>query len=323
MHLLKKLKKRIYEILVWALLWVVVYFLPAEDDENRQRIALLVLFMFAVPSYAHFFIFDRLFIARKYFLYALAFIALVMGFALFEYYVLEHYGLVSTSWLNRISNVVIIIAVSMGVRYARRGILQQYNQQELKAKNLEFELNMLKTQVHPHFLYNTLNNIYALSLDSPQETSEMILKLSGIMRYLTEKMTEKKVPVREEVKFIEDYLDLERLRLNDRTRIDLIVELQSDDAKVPPTVLLPFVENAIKHGASNRFDSHIKIHLTQKGRELHLQVENPVIENKQKVSTLTGVSNIRRRLEILYPDRHQLKNAEQDGIYHTELKLTL
>jgi len=186
------------------------------------------------------------------------------------------------------------------------------NQLEIRNKLKETELRFLKSQFHPHFLFNTLNNLYALSLKKADETPDMILKLSELLDYSLYGSEKEKVSISEEIIFIQNYLDLIRMRFQDHARIEFRHTVENSDMKLSPLLLIPFVENAVKHGifTTDQF-GWIKINLEQKGQHIKFELSNAVIKDDHygvdNGDTMgLGLSQIRSRLNILYPDKHDL-----------------
>ncbi|MEP6747692.1 MAG: sensor histidine kinase [Bacteroidota bacterium] len=169
-------------------------------------------------------------------------------------------------------------------------------------EKLETELKFLKNQTNPHFLFNTLNNIYALARKKSDRTPDVVMKLSKMLRFMLYESGKPFITIAEETGLIEDYLDLERIRYNERLNITFKKEIDNSHQQVSPLLLLPFVENAFKHGISEtRFDSFVNIELLLKNGVLHFMVENAK-ENTGVASgdTKIGLCNVKRQLELMY-----------------------
>lgn len=200
-------------------------------------------------------------------------------------------------------------------------------------QKLERELNqakeqLLRNQLHPHFLFNAFNSLYSLSLKNDPETSDYILKLSGMMRYLTDETHLSKVPLRREIDFIEKYIAIERIRFGKDARIKLSVEEFNNDEKwIEPFLLITLVENAFKHGFyTNIKDAFVKIHLNIGNEELLFTVENSLF-NKQHFQQSSrdgrGLENLKKRLELLYPQSPGIKITNTQNTYTAQLKISL
>jgi len=206
---------------------------------------------------------------------------------------------------------VAAIAISIKLFKSRYESIQR--EKELENEKLLAELSFLKAQINPHFLFNTLNNIYALSLKNSSETSNSILKLSELLRFMIHDGSLKKIKFSEEINTLNDYIELEKLRYGDRLNIIFEKEIDNEDEMIAPLLLLPFVENSFKHGASeSRFASTINISLKQKNGILTFKVINSK-ENEEFNKNGIGLKNIKRQLELIYGKHHwlEIKNSPQ------------
>lgn len=195
---------------------------------------------------------------------------------------------------------------------------------QLKVEKQEAELNYLKSQTNPHFLFNTLNNIYSLSRDKSDGAPEAILKLSKILRFMLYEAGGNYIPIENELKIINDYISLESLRYDESLRINFSHDLEDRQQAIPPLLLMPLVENAFKHGTSEtRANPFVEIHLLLKNRRLNFKVRNSS-EGKPEDAIVEniGLSNLRRQLELLYTD-YKLNVYQGKGEFIAELKINL
>ena len=203
----------------------------------------------------------------------------------------------------------------------------QQLQQELEQAKLRAELSALKHQINPHFLFNILNGLYGLAFRNDDEpTAEGIAKLSQMMRYLLYESNDAKVPLDQEIAYLENYIDLQKLRLNEATRVRFRVEGEVAGKQIVPMILIPFVENAFKHGISAVRPSDIGISLHISGYQLHFHVDNPVQRAEQVPHGPAGgigLQNVRKRLELLYPGAYHLQTGAAQGRYTVDLILSL
>lgn len=200
--------------------------------------------------------------------------------------------------------------------------------QEIQTETMQSELRFLKSQINPHFLFNTLNSLYALTLKKSDTAPDIVLKLSEMMRYMLYECNEKWVPLSKEVNYIKNYLDLERLRQGNHVDIAFDVEGHISDQKIAPLMFIPFIENCFKHGLGNHLSQgFVNISLKVEDNEIDLFIENSKPESMPKPlhprSGGIGMVNVRRRLELLYPNRHLLKIDDNPKTYAVRLKLTL
>jgi sensor histidine kinase YesM len=217
---------------------------------------------------------------------------------------------------------VVILAVA--IKLGRRWFESQDRQKELERQNLRSELAMLKHQISPHFLFNTLNNIDSLIGQNPQKASAAIIRLSDIMRYMLYNSQEKQVLLHKEIEYIASVIKLQSLRMATKGFIQLEIEGQPAKKKVAPLLLIPFIENAIKHGNKSVPAPGIRIAISIDDKDLHFNIVNQVDNNQQKdAKGGIGLQNVKRRLELLYPDKHVLQIRETQDIFEVSLKIPL
>ncbi|MEQ9301273.1 MAG: histidine kinase [Cyclobacteriaceae bacterium] len=199
--------------------------------------------------------------------------------------------------------------------------------QKLKKEKLEAELSMLKAQVHPHFLFNTINNIYSLALEKSSRTPNALLRLSDLLHYMLYECNQPRQPLVKEIDMMKSYIELEQLRYGDRLDIQLRIDDIPIDIKIAPLILIPFVENCFKHGVSETIDqSWIAIDLRLTSNQMTLKVDNSkadIEEKKGDHKNGIGLSNVRRRLNLEYPDRHTLEVIDQKEAFLIKLEVAL
>lgn len=200
--------------------------------------------------------------------------------------------------------------------------------QELVTETMQSELRFLKSQINPHFLFNTLNSLYALTLKKSDLAPDIVLKLSEMMRYMLYECNEKWVPLSKEVNYIANYLELERIRQGNRVDIQFTVDGFVSDQKIAPLMFIPFIENCFKHGLGSQISKgFVLIRLEVRGNEIDLHIENSKAEAMPKQlhprSGGIGLVNVRRRLDLLYPSRYKLDVVDAPTTYTVNLKLWL
>jgi LytS/YehU family sensor histidine kinase len=197
--------------------------------------------------------------------------------------------------------------------------------QQLRIEKQEAELNYLKSQTNPHFLFNTLNNIYSLARDKSSLAPESILRLSKILRYMLYETSGNYIAIEQELKIINDYIALEKLRYDDSLNISFHHDIEDMKQALPPLLLMPLVENAFKHGVSETRDQpFIDIHLSVNKRQLLFSVKNSTDELPvgQQVKESIGLSNLRRQLELLFKD-YDLSAQYREAVFIATLKINL
>lgn len=214
------------------------------------------------------------------------------------------------------------------VAFTMAWYMQDYSRQARKAeeaisKQMQAELDLLRNQLNPHFLFNTLNNIYGLSLQKSDKAPTSILKLSSIMRYMLYDTDVQLVPFEKEKEVMQAYIDMELLRLQDTGNFRFVVEADKD-YMMPPLLWLPVLENIFKHGT--RFaegEYHVDYIFTINNNKLHISAENNMSSDDAKTSGGMGLTNLRKRLEILYPGKHAIEISRDAGKYKIELTVNL
>ena len=216
------------------------------------------------------------------------------------------------------------LALPATLKFVRHHLLSKQREQALINEKLKSELNYLRAQTNPHFLFNTLNNIYALARRNAPNTPEVIMRLSKILRFMLYECDSPLISLETELKVISDYIELEKLRYSDRLKIYFKVEVDNDTQTIAPLLLLPLVENAFKHGVSeSRFKSHVKIDIALRRGLLILKVENTFDPDEEVNSQGIGISNVRRQLELIYPECHELKLQREADIFRVYLEINL
>ncbi len=198
--------------------------------------------------------------------------------------------------------------------------------EQVIASALQSELSFLKAQINPHFLFNTLNNIYALSLKKSDDTPKAIMKLSNLMRQLTNDTSVDYVPFEEEEHFIRNYIELQEMRLSDKTTVNYSIEGSYQSLRIAARLLIPYIDNAFKYGVSNRTESCIDIRFSFKGSWMTFVITNAIHKNKVDVthtSSGVGLENVTRRLELLYKGKYHLKKTQTDTQFSIHLEIDL
>jgi sensor histidine kinase YesM len=223
------------------------------------------------------------------------------------------------------TTIFIVIFVAM-LRFAQEWFEFESRKKEVENEKLISELNFLKEQINPHFLFNTLNNLYYLAYSQSPNTTEVIAKLSQMMRYMIYETNHTDVPLVKEIEYMENYISLERLRLNGQIPIGFEVLGNVQDVRITPLIFITFLENAFKHGiGGNTAGSWIKVSIRVRDRECVYVVENsdhaaaPAEHGKSGI----GLQNVQRRLALSYPGRYTLAVDKRDGRYSLTLKITL
>lgn len=220
--------------------------------------------------------------------------------------------------------LLFVVGVAQAIRLFRRQYQMELRRSQLEKEKTETELKYLKSQINPHFLFNTLNNIYALARKGSDKTAESVMKLSALMRFMLYDASSATVPLRAEIKIIDDYIELEKLRYTDRLKVYFSKDVDNPEQAIAPLLLIHFVENAFKHGAGeSRAEVDIRISLTLKDSLLSAEFSNPIgPERESNEPVRIGMGNIQRQLNLLYP-AHTLTIETRDGRFRVLLLIPL
>ncbi|MEP2935451.1 MAG: histidine kinase [Gilvibacter sp.] len=269
----------------------------------------------------HFFLIPYVLDKRRYILYGLLLIATLFLGAYIKIYP-------DVTWVGITKMFFFLIyttGTGMAAFFLRRTLIFRRENAEKEKLQREMELNYLKEQVNPHFLFNSLNSIYSLSRQQSPETPDLVMQLSELMRYQLESSKKDTVFLKEELEFIENYLLLEEKRLSKRCTVEFLIEGDLLEYRIAPMLLIPFVENAIKHGAhSTNMKSTIDVSASLKNATLYFSVVNskPALGAESKRKGM-GLDNVKRRLKLLYPHSHELVIDDQQKEYVVNLTVEL
>lgn len=235
------------------------------------------------------------------------------------------FNYIAAAFIGELYVLGVVAAIKIGIDY----IKFRNKASELQKSQLQTELAYLKSQIQPHFFFNTLNNLYSLTLDKSDKAPETVLKLSDLMSYVIYDSEKSFVPLENEIDHIKTYIDLEKLRYGDRLDLKIGVEGDIEKIKVPPLLFIPYIENAFKHGGSTR-DVVIPIEICFKANssELKFTCKNNISEDEEVHKKLLekthhgiGLKNTERRLNLRYGNKYKLNVKEENGVFEVELKI--
>jgi len=217
----------------------------------------------------------------------------------------------------------LVLTISTCSRVIQEWLGIEKKKQQIEHEKLSTELSFLKSQINPHFLFNTLNNIYSLALVKSDATADAVLKLSSIMRHVLSETKHDTVPLEKEIQFIKDYIELQKVRLTDKVTIRFLAEGKTDEKQIAPLILIPFVENAFKYGISTKEASGILFKLKADDNIIDFTSENNIVAGEKEKNEQTGIGlkNTKRRLELLYPEKHTLTVYKENNSFIVRLTL--
>ena len=335
----KKYQAIIIHLLVWGFVFSLPYIFSLQWEGDRppsefaHKILLLniVMNLFWVATFYlnTQFLIPRILYRRNVLAYLLVNLGLLAGILLinrltFEALIFEStYSINKALWHNALPFLFFVL-IAVAFRTVNDRLQLERSAKERESETLKTELSFLRSQISPHFLFNVLNNIVALVRLKSEELEPTILKLSSLMQYMLYETDEDKALLKSEVDYLRNYIDLQKLRFGKRLNVNFDVELVEDWHTIEPMLLIPFVENAFKHGTGIIENPVIDISLKAQNNSLLFSVKNKYIETdeaKDKVSGI-GMSNVKRRLELLYGKEHDLKIDKTEDWFIVTLQLT-
>lgn len=220
--------------------------------------------------------------------------------------------------------LLFVVGLAIAIRLFRRQYELKLHEARLQKEKTEAELKYLKGQINPHFLFNTLNNIYSLARKGSEHTAESVMKLAALMRFMLYETSSPEIPLKAELKVIGDYIELEKLRYSDRLHTEFVTDIDNPDQPIAPLLLMHFVENAFKHGAGeSRADIDVRISVTLKQSLLTAEISNPIgLERVSTEPTRIGMENTKRQLDLIYPG-HTLAISTKDSRFGVLLTIPL
>ena len=216
---------------------------------------------------------------------------------------------------------LVLVFISSALKVTGNYIRNERRNKELENQKLVAELAYLKSQVNPHFLFNTLNNIYSLAYKQHPETPDAIMKLSLLMRYMLYESNDTLVSLQKEVDHINNFIDLQKLRLREQASIKFVIEGDTEGKQIAPMLLMTLVENAFKHGLVSKNEIGITLNLIVTDEYLEFSTINNISTHKKREFGGIGLENLRQRLNLLYPNRHMLSFNSKDGIFYATVKI--
>ena len=331
-----------HHILFWAIVWLFyVFFFSYNSDKTNYTLALstYLIPITAIATYGMVYrLIPKYLITKKYIQFGIyTFISF-----LFTTFCILLFLMVSVAFIPEFKAIdlppigrnyafivllvyMVVILVSYASLWKRNSQIALANttlQKELataKYHTKEQELNYLKSQIHPHFLFNTLNTIYGMTLKKSEDSPDIILKLSSLLDYILYQTNKPEVSLNEELKHIEDYIDLEKMRFKDTLHVLFSKDITSNDVRITPMLLLPFIENAFKHGVIQNGKLKVVIFISEKDDKLKFNIKNTFTKNISKGGI--GLKNIKERLELLYPENYNLQIDDTSELFEVNLKI--
>ena len=323
-------KETVFDIKVWLVVGLLLPITIRGAQTTLQLVGLSVTMWVGLILlfYPHKWLINNYLKKKKWLIYLLGLVGLIGSSTFFISLIIvttTATGNWQAAFLGVMTSILVILFVATSISYAYRGIVLDAQFEKTKRQQIEAELKLLQSQVNPHFLFNTLNNIYAQNLVHQEEANDMILQLADLMRYQIESAKKNEVSIKDEIEFIENYLALEKKRLTERIKTSFQVDISPQlSLQIPPMLFIPFIENAYKHGISAEGACFIHIFLSIRPDAILFKIENSVSTKKQVVkSTKMGLENIKKRLNLLFPDKYTLVINTDNNVYSVQLEIKI
>jgi two-component system LytT family sensor kinase len=226
-------------------------------------------------------------------------------------------------YISTVFTSTLFILFSIILHFTVDWFLNERIQRDLENQRLTAELALLKSQINPHFLFNSLNSIYSLAYQRAENTPEAILKLSEIMRYMLYECNDNKVDLANELQYLQNFIDLQKIRFGDNSFVNFEVEGIITNQQIVPLLLISFIENAFKHGVANDANAPIQLKITVDDHHLHFYMHNRKHLHNRDAAGGIGLNNVKRRLKLLYPNQYHLTINDTVDTYTCELSLIL
>jgi len=335
-------KYKLYHVLFWALFFGGWYYFRYQDfstSELALKMVLVKVIDLALLVYiTNYILIPQLLYKKKFVVFAIVYFLLVAGFSILKMYV-EGQLMNRPDLFNFSNNLKVriydniiphFLLVSTGAAFK---IMLDYGKAqrrlgELAKEKAETELNFLKSQINPHFLFNSINSVYFLIDKSNPEARQALHKFSEMLRYQLYECNGEKIPIEKEVNYLKDYIGLQKLRKEENFFVDFKTSGAVNGFLIEPLLLIPFVENSFKHIShfSNGKPNSVNIELSRENGYFNFKVNNTTEGKELKELGKDGgigLVNVKRRLELLYPGNHELKVSEKDNVFEVQLKLTI
>jgi hypothetical protein len=342
--------RTVSHLIFWAVAYLFFIVFYGKANQNYQMTVIFVSLLFplaiATTYLLIYYLIPRFLFRGKRFLFALLLIYLIIItswlselisaiiFISFANYQVKAMVPVSFDVLSLIVGLYFICLIAVAIKQIKRAFFMQQENAELEKRKLDIELKLkdaelklLKAQIHPHFLFNTLNNLYGLALEKSDMAPDLVLRLSGLLDYMLYQCNQSKVSLLDEINQLYNYIEIEQLRYGERLRLEINQSGDAGNLQIAPMLLLPFIENAFKHGVS-KLISHpfILVNIIIQASQLVLNIENSFdrsFEKEQEYSKGIGLNNVKKRLEMLYPEKYSLLISSDEMTFKITLKIFL
>ncbi|HVG40281.1 MAG TPA: histidine kinase [Chitinophagaceae bacterium] len=332
---------KFHHVLFWLMVTFLWFYLRYQDYDSLQQAAIVTIIkmidLVIMIYFANIILVPKLLYRKKYSLFVAAFFIsislssyikmLIMGTVLHDENLLSFSTNVKEKIYNNFITHFFLVLAGVAVKLIFDYVELQRRMAEVAKEKAEAELNFLKSQINPHFLFNSLNSVYFL-IDKKNTTARTALhQFSDMLRYQLYECNGEKIPVEKEINYLKDYVDLQRLRINDNCSVQFNCTPDVKEFSIEPLLLIPFVENSFKHLSNYKENiNQVKIDISRNNGTMHFTVENTT-DDKQLIKADKqggiGLNNVKKRLDLLYPGKYNLQVNKQEGWYGIDLTLSI
>ena len=324
------------ELVFQIILHILVFIFYAINKKHRiiETHQFFFFLNYAVAAlFINYFLLPRFFYKGKYWQFGLGLVFVFLFVIFVEEMVLEKIYFPDTKGrfffgvFYTLIDVIPVTVILSGFKFAWDALTKQREVEALKSAVQESQLQFLKSQINPHFLFNNLNNLYAHAIENSPKTPKIILELSSVLRYMLYETKTPFVPLKKEIEQIKHFININELQIEERGEVSFQAQNIRADYQIAPLILIVFIENAFKHSTASLSDKiiiDIQITLTEDGRlEFYCKNNHQLESNTENLSKGIGLENVRKRLELLYPDAHELSIFHDENWYEIKLQLDL
>lgn len=335
------IKYKLHHLFFWMMLFGLWYFLRYEDyaaEATAFKVTLIKVTDLALMVYVtNYILIPKLLYKRKYGWFAVAFVTMIIISSVGKMYILSHVinnpalrsfsGNLKTRIYDNVIPHFLLVLSGAAFKLMMDYTGMQQRMVEMAKEKAEAELNFLKSQINPHFLFNSINSVYFLIEKNNTVAREALHKFSGMLRYQLYEMNGDRIPVEKEIAYLEDYMDLQKLRKDENYAVEFNCSAGVKEFLIEPLLLVPFVENAFKHISHHKNQlNFIQLQLDMNNGMFYFKVTNSkeAGEKTNNIHSGIGLNNVQRRLELLYPGKHVLaiKDSDENFIVELQLKIT-
>jgi two-component system, LytTR family, sensor kinase len=329
-----------YHLVFWAFVFVFnaayIAFIGEDRDVSLYNLGLRIPFILACCYLNLYWLMPRFYYSGNIFLYAFLVLAMTFSLNAINLYLLDAFvtspicpttfeadaTFTASNYIYKSFYLFSIVGLTSGIKLSKNHLTEKQKADAIEKEKLQTELSLLKSQINPHFFFNTLNNLYALTMKKSDQAPELVLKLSDLMSYSLYESDAVQVSLINEISHIRNYIELESVRLGNRMKVEFLVNGLNQDKMIPPLIFLPLIENCFKHMA-NVPGKSIMITLTVTERALTLHTTNPASSAQKPLTKKGGLGlrNVQRRLQLLYGDNYRLETEMTDEVFSAELEI--